>query len=63
MVENGVARIRKIVVGRDFGTEVEVVNGVKAGDQVILNPPVGLVDAGRVRPRNPPTPDDSESKN
>jgi RND family efflux transporter MFP subunit len=54
VVEDGVARIRKIAVGRDFGTTVEVVDGVKAGDQVILNPPVDLVDARRVQPRAAP---------
>ena len=54
VVENGLARIRKISVGRDFGTSVEVVDGVKAGDQVILNPPVDLVDASKVQPRSAP---------
>ena len=44
VVEDGVARIRKISVARDLGTEVEVRDGVKEGDQVILNPPVDLVD-------------------
>jgi hypothetical protein len=29
---------------------VEVNAGIKAGDQVILNPPVNLVDGGRVQP-------------
>jgi RND family efflux transporter MFP subunit len=54
VVEDGVARIRKIAVGRDFGTNVEVVDGVKAGDQVILNPPVDLADARKVQPRSAP---------
>jgi hypothetical protein len=39
-VEDGIARIRKMSVGRDFGTEVEAVDGVKAGDQVILRPKI-----------------------
>jgi len=51
VVEDGVAHIRKISVGRDFGTEVEVVDGVKEGDQLILNPPVDLADARKVQPR------------
>jgi hypothetical protein len=29
---------------------VDVDTGVKAGDQVILNPPVNLVDNGAVKP-------------
>ncbi len=31
------------------GTRMEVDTGVKAGDQVILNPPVNLVDGGKVQ--------------
>jgi RND family efflux transporter MFP subunit len=53
VVQDGVARIQKISVARDFGTQVEVRDGVKAGDQVILNPTVDLMDGSRVRPRAP----------
>ncbi len=55
VVENGVARIRKITVARDLGTEVEARDGVKAGDQVILNPPVDLVDGAKVQVRASPS--------
>ena len=48
VVEDGVARIRKVSVARDLGTSVEVRDGVKPGDVVILNPSVGLVDGSRV---------------
>jgi RND family efflux transporter MFP subunit len=51
IVENGVAHIRKISIVRDIGTQVEVRDGVKAGDQVILNPTVDLTDGSRVLPR------------
>jgi RND family efflux transporter MFP subunit len=52
---NGTVEIRKIRVKRDLGTRVEVDTGVKAGDQVILNPPVNLVDGSKVQvaPRPP----------
>jgi RND family efflux transporter MFP subunit len=53
VVQDGVARVQKISVARDFGTQVEVRDGVKAGDQVILNPTVDLMDGSRVRPRAP----------
>jgi RND family efflux transporter MFP subunit len=53
VVQNGVAHIQKISVARDLGTQVEVRNGVKAGDRVILNPTVDLMDGSRVRPRAP----------
>jgi RND family efflux transporter MFP subunit len=52
VVKNGVAHIRKISVARDLGTEIEVRDGVNPGDQVILNPPVNLVDGGRVIARS-----------
>ena len=51
VVENDVAHIRKISVARDLGTQVEVRDGVKAGDQVILNPTVDLTDGSRVTRR------------
>jgi hypothetical protein len=51
VIEDGVAHIRKISVARDLGTEVEVRDGVKPGDQVILNPPVDLVEGRKVQAR------------
>ena len=39
-----------------YGTEVEVNRGVKAGDQVILQPPVDLEDGDKARViATPPT--------
>jgi len=52
VVENGVARFQKITIARDFGTEVEVHDGVKSGDQVILNPMVDLADGSKVAVRS-----------
>jgi RND family efflux transporter MFP subunit len=52
VVENGTARFQKITIARDFGTEVEVHDGVKPGDQVILNPMVNLADGSRVAVRS-----------
>jgi RND family efflux transporter MFP subunit len=49
VAENGVVHSHKITETRDLGTEVEVDNGVKPGDQVVLNPPIDLVDGGKVR--------------
>jgi RND family efflux transporter MFP subunit len=57
VVEDGTAHFRKIVVARDLGTEVEVRDGVKAGDKVILTPPANLEDGAKVQVRPaPPTP-------
>jgi RND family efflux transporter MFP subunit len=49
VVNDGKAEFRKVNVKRDLGTRVEVDSGIKAGDQVILNPPVTLVDGSKVR--------------
>ena len=49
VVEDGVARIRKIAVVRDLGTAVEVHDDVKSGDKVILNPAVNLIEGSKVR--------------
>jgi len=49
VVNDGKAELRKLNVKRDLGTRVEVDSGVKAGDQVILNPPVNLVDGSKIR--------------
>jgi RND family efflux transporter MFP subunit len=51
VVENGIVHFQKITVARDFGTEVEVHDGVKVGDQVILNPMVNLADGSKVTVR------------
>jgi RND family efflux transporter MFP subunit len=48
VVEDGVARFRKISVTRDLGQQVEVRAGVKPGDQLILNPPVELAEGAKV---------------
>jgi RND family efflux transporter MFP subunit len=51
VIENGTAHFHKVTVTRDFGTSVDVSDGVKAGDQVILNPPVDLADGSKVQAR------------
>ena len=57
VINNGKAELRNVKVKRDLGTRVEVDSGIKAGDQVILNPPVTLVDGSKVRamPKAPRT--------
>jgi RND family efflux transporter MFP subunit len=49
VVENGVAHLRKIAITTDYGTEAQVSEGVKAGDKVILQPPVNLADGDKVQ--------------
>jgi RND family efflux transporter MFP subunit len=54
VVEDGVAHVRQVTESRDFGTTVELIAGVKDGDQVILNPPVDLTDGHKVTIRQGP---------
>jgi RND family efflux transporter MFP subunit len=51
VVENGTVHLQKITIARDFGTEVEVHDGVKPGDQVVLNPMVNLAEGNKVAVR------------
>jgi RND family efflux transporter MFP subunit len=48
------AHLHTIIQGRDFGTSIEVMSGVTADDQVIINPPDSLADGGEVRIAPPP---------
>ena len=43
------AALSKIILGRDFGAEVEVVSGLEADDAVIVNPPDSLIAGETVR--------------
>jgi RND family efflux transporter MFP subunit len=51
VVKDGKAAIRNVKVTRDLGTRVQVDAGVSAGERVILNPPVTLIDGAKVQPR------------
>jgi RND family efflux transporter MFP subunit len=44
VVENNHARLRNVTIGRDFGTSLEIVSGLNANDDVIVNPPDSLSD-------------------
>jgi RND family efflux transporter MFP subunit len=67
--EKGRAALKQITVGRDFGNEVEVVAGVKPGEQVIINPPDSLISGEPVhiaapseaKPEGEPKKDDKKS--
>jgi len=41
--------LKSILIGRDYGSSIEVVNGLTAQDEVILSPPDSLLDHARVR--------------
>ena len=46
---NQVARFRKVEVGRDFGTTVEITTGLSPEDRIVTNPGERLADGARVR--------------
>ncbi|MEJ1979056.1 MAG: efflux RND transporter periplasmic adaptor subunit [Acetobacteraceae bacterium] len=47
--DGGMVALRKVMVGRDFGNEVEVVDGLPDGSQVVSNPPAFLRDGLKVK--------------
>jgi RND family efflux transporter MFP subunit len=47
--QNGQAELRKVTLGHDYGNEVEVVAGLVAQDQVIINPPDSLVTGEKIK--------------
>jgi RND family efflux transporter MFP subunit len=49
VVRNGHVVLVPLTLGRDFGTEVEVVAGLDGTEKVITNPPDSLVDGQEVR--------------
>ncbi|HEV1288231.1 MAG TPA: efflux RND transporter periplasmic adaptor subunit [Bryobacteraceae bacterium] len=47
--EGGKVELMPIVIGKDYGTEVEVVSGLAESDNVIVNPPDSLATGTTVR--------------
>ncbi len=50
---NDTAHLVHVIAGRDRGSSIEIVNGLKEGEPVIANPPDSLTDGERVRVVNP----------
>jgi hypothetical protein len=48
-VGEGKASLVRIVLGRDFGSEVEVVSGLTGQENVMVNPPDSLVEGEQVQ--------------
>jgi RND family efflux transporter MFP subunit len=58
---NSHVALAPIALGRDYGTEVEVVDGVAPGEAVILNPPDSLKDGQLVKVVTPAAPQVAEA--
>jgi len=49
VVRNGKVVLATVTPGHDFGDQIEIVSGVKADDQVIINPPDSIVSGQEVQ--------------
>jgi hypothetical protein len=45
--------MKPVTIGRDYGADIEIVEGVEAGDNVVLSPPDSLTDGAVVRVAKP----------
>ncbi|HEV8075975.1 MAG TPA: efflux RND transporter periplasmic adaptor subunit [Candidatus Acidoferrum sp.] len=53
---NHKARLQTLTIGRDYGVTLEVMNGLKAADWIVLNPPDSLNDGQEVHVKEVPNP-------
>ncbi len=53
-VEDGKARLTKVVIGHSDGVSAEVLKGLSDGQQVVLHPPDTVADGKRLSPRRSP---------
>ena len=49
VVKDGKVTLSAVTPGRDFGNEIEIVSGLKADGQVIINPPDSIVSGQEVQ--------------
>jgi multidrug efflux pump subunit AcrA (membrane-fusion protein) len=48
-VKDGKVVLSAVTPGHDFGNQIEIVAGLKAGDQVVVNPPDSIVSGQQVQ--------------
>lgn len=53
VVNNNTAKLLSIALGRDFGSEVEVVSGLTGQESIIASPPDSIIDGEQVRLAQP----------
>jgi len=54
VVRNGHAELVPVTIGRDYGTQVEIISGLSANDQVIVDPSDSLTTGAAVRAKSAP---------
>jgi RND family efflux transporter MFP subunit len=52
--EQGRVVMKPVTIGRDYGSDIEIIQGLRADDKVILSPPDSLTDGASVRVASPP---------
>ena len=52
VVNNGVVQLKKVVLGIDYGQNVEIKSGISPEDEIILNPPDSIQDGQKVVVQN-----------
>jgi hypothetical protein len=50
VVESDTVHVRKIVIGRDYGAQTEVLSGIRPGEMVIVNPTDSAQEGAKVQP-------------
>ena len=60
VVKDGKVVLTTVTPGHDFGNEIEIVSGLKANDQVVVNPPDSLVSRQQVQIVNATLPGDAK---
>lgn len=54
--DKNIVRLQQITIGRDFGTTVEVLQGLSVTDWIVLNPSDSILDKQPVHPQRPVAP-------
>jgi RND family efflux transporter MFP subunit len=60
VVKDGKVVLTQVTAGHDFGNDIEIVSGLKANDQVIINPPDSIVSGQQVQIVQATLPGDSK---
>jgi RND family efflux transporter MFP subunit len=60
VVKDGKVVLTQVTAGHDFGNQIEIVSGLKANDQVIINPPDSIVSGQQVQIVQATLPGDSK---
>jgi RND family efflux transporter MFP subunit len=57
VAENGKAQIKDVTIGEDDGATLQIAEGLKPGEDIILSPPAGLTNGAPVKViKDPPAP-------